>query len=179
MQKHKKGRNTRNLPYKLYKYKKKILTKKERRVLRLKRLKTYPRRFQFLKTPTNVGFLRVRVSANNIFCVLSDVSTKKIQLKASAGKYKIAVSRKKLRHIIKPFFVEFERELKSTKVQKNLVVVLSAPKKIKRGILRLLPDVLEKKNLIFQANAYKCYNGCRPSKKKRRKRRRWRITKFL
>lgn len=114
--------------------------------------------------------LTVKVTSNNIFCTLRNVIKNNILMTASSGKYNIKVSRKKLRHTFKPVLTSFFQEIKTKILVKDLFVVLIAPIKLRKQILKFIyPKILHNKNLIIKVKEKKCFNGCRVKKKKRKK----------
>ena len=114
-------------------------------------------------------FLRIKVCSNNIFSTISSDSHK-IFYSASSGKYKIKISKKNLKYHIKTFFLYFFRNLKFKIKFKNPLIVLTAPVRLRKQILKILFSFLSKnKKLIILVKNKKCFNGCRPKKKKRKK----------
>jgi ribosomal protein S11 len=178
MQKHEKKQKSK---LKFFKFSKRALQKYKKRLNFFRkqlRVKHIMRLTPVAFNENDVGLLGIRVTSNNIFCSLTDSINKNILLLSSAGKYKISVSRKKLRHVIKPFFVAFNRDLKTRVVAGAVVVNISAPIKIRRLIFKQLVSILSNKQFIIRVCHNKCYNGCRPAKKRRRKQRRLRISKY-
>jgi hypothetical protein len=51
------------------------------------------------------------------------------------------------------------------------------PKKIKKLVLEVISNNLKGKNLIIDVKSKKCFNGCRPPKKRRKKQKGLRIFK--
>jgi hypothetical protein len=51
------------------------------------------------------------------------------------------------------------------------------PKKIKKLVLEVISNNLKAKNLIIDVKSKKCFNGCRPPKKRRKKQKCLRIFK--
>lgn len=125
-------------------------------------------------------FLRFR--SNNIFCTLVDVFNKKTILNISSGKYKMNTSKKKLRYNTKMILKLFLKDISSYLKNKNnsFIIQIISPIKNRKQIIRFLREKLKKikrKNLIIYLKVLKCFNGCRPKKKKRKKRRQLRIFK--
>lgn len=178
-------------------YKKKILNKyKQRRIKKnferilkkLKRIrKTFKRKHHLLnyKYQQLIGLkinslkkFSIRVTSNNIFCTLSNVKQNKITLLGSSGKYSIKTSRKRLRYSLKTIVHSFLEELKKKKLStKRVLINIIAPLRLRKAILKLLTPFLKKKNVIINAQDKKCFNGCRPPKKKRKKRKGLRLFK--
>jgi hypothetical protein len=125
------------------------------------------------------NILNIKISSNNMFCTLNEAFTNKTLIKCCAGKYKIKLSKKSLKFHINKILYLFFRENKFRKAQvskKNLIVVLTAPARIKTKILKQFISI-SKKNLIIKINSKKCFNGCKVSKKKRKKQRGFRVFK--
>ena len=126
--------------------------------------------------------INIRIKQNNVFCSLVKLSTnkqKKSIISTSAGKEKIHVSKKTLRfnsrNIILSFLKKIRGDIKEIEV---LLVKIAAPLKLKILILRLFKrDYFTKKNIIFNLESKKCFNGCKAPKKRRKKRKGFRIFK--
>jgi ribosomal protein S11 len=119
--------------------------------------------------------LNIKITANNIFCNLKNRLTNKTLAAASSGKYKIKTTRKKLRYAIKLVLRAFMMEINSKYTFKTLIIKIIAPIKIRRYIVSFLGEVLKKKTqkLIIKVAHKKCFNGCRPAKKRRKKNKRF------
>lgn len=137
--------------------------------------------------------LTIRIKPNNVFCTLKNEINKKV-ISGSSTKYKIKMSKKTLRYnykiVVRSFLEETKKMLKSN----FLLVYITAPKKVRRELLRMLRKKLisqkksfskssddeEKKMfnaVVFNFHAKKCFNGCRAKKKRRNKQRGLRIYK--
>jgi len=123
--------------------------------------------------------LHIKVTSNNIFCNLKTRKKNKTLVFASSGKYKIKTTRKRLRYSIKLVLGAFMNELLLKFTVKRLIIKLIAPKRIKKQIIRFLATFLKDrtKKLIIKILTKKCFNGCRPAKKKRKKQKGLRIFK--
>ena len=152
-------------------------------VLKKLNLKWYRVSFhQFLTTKKFKAFskcLNVKVTSNNIFCNFKNRLTNKTLAVGSSGKYKIKTTRKRLRHAIKLVLRSFMIEIMSKHALKTLIVKIAAPIKIRRHIVSFLSETLKNKTqkLIIKIAHKKCFNGCRPAKKKRKKQKGLRIFK--
>lgn len=115
--------------------------------------------------------LYIRVNVNNIFCTLRNIHTNKILLNSSFGLLKLDTSKKKLNYNIKFLLENFLIQASSyLNLRKNLIVQIISAKKFRKKILNILKQKIKKKNLILRTKKNKCFNGCRPSKKRRKKR---------
>lgn len=137
--------------------------------------------------------LTIRIKPNNVFCTLKNETNNKV-VSGSSTKYKIKMSKKTLRYnykiVVRSFLEEAKKMLKSN----FLLVYITAPKRVRRELLRMLKKKLlsSKKSLfkssdsedkkmfnavVFNFHAKKCFNGCRAKKKRRNKQRGLRIYK--
>lgn len=121
--------------------------------------------------------LSIRVTPNNIFCTLTNLANNKTLNLGSSGKYAIKTSRKKLRFSSKLIIQSFLDEIKNKIKSDRLLINLISPIKIRKAILKQLSGYLTKKDLILNIEEKKCFNGCRPKKKKRKKQKGLRIFK--
>ena len=171
----------------LLKLNKKITKKKKKykaKQLILNNLIRSKRRYRFSATILNRKFLfiskylhkfklqiYIKVCQNNIFCTLKNVYTNKILLNLSCGILKLDTSKKKLNYNLKFVLETFFRNVNSYfKVNKSFIIQIISAKKFRKKILSILKYKLKKKNVVLRTKKNKCFNGCRPSKKKRKKR---------
>ncbi len=123
-------------------------------------------------------YITIRLGANNMFCTLKHLKKNKTIFSCSAGKYKLNVSKKKLKFmhkiILHKFFLKIKRYLK-TKIK--ILVKLISPVRIRKVIIKRLKMLFKKNTLILNLQENKCYNGCRPKKQKKKKRKGFRLFK--
>lgn len=113
----------------------------------------------------------IRVRPNNIFFTLKDIELDTVLANKSAGLYKIQVSKKSLRYNVKILLQFFFKDIENYfKKEKNFLVEIIAGIKIRRLIIKFLKQKVRKKNMILILKEKKCFNGCTPPKKKRKKR---------
>jgi len=118
----------------------------------------------------NISYaISIRVTPNNIFCNLSNLIEKKTILVSSAGTYKLNVSKKKLKFISKIIVQNFLKELSIIQVDKTVLIKVIGPIKTRKFIIKQFKVLLKRNNLIIRSNPLKCFNGCRPKKKKKKK----------
>jgi ribosomal protein S11 len=124
---------------------------------------------------TKVNF---RVTQNNIFCTLENVIDHKILEVGSAGKYKVKISKKTLRYNTKILIGVFLKRVK-LHLRKNLLLVnLIGPSRIRKPILKQVFEQFGiRSSIIADIDPKKCFNGCRPKKKRRKKQKGLRIFK--
>ena len=169
-----------------FKFKKKLGRKKKALIKRYSRSLRYKRHY-FVSVFDKINLLQqnevikkkisILIKPNNIFCTLEDLILKKTLLLYTSGKSKLHISKKTLRFnsklLIKNFLILLKRYVKSD----NLIVVISGPIKVRKFILKQTTLALKLNKLIIDVKAKKCFNGCRPKKKRRKKQKGLRIFK--
>lgn len=120
--------------------------------------------------------MHIIVKQNNIFCNIFNLKTNKLVTSLSSGKIKIKVSKRKLKHVFKYILAIYIEKINKLKL-KRLIINLIAPIKIRKKILKQLSSCLKKKSIVIKVSKKKCFNGCRPPKKVRKKRRKFRLFK--
>jgi len=139
----------------------------------------YSRKNSILNNTINWPKLKViiRVTTNNTFCTL--IKDKKIIYVGSAGIYKLKVSQKTMKFIIKSITKIFYDKIKSVLNDYNSIFIeIIAPLKVKKFLIKGLSFLRKKKkNLIINIKPKKCFNGCVPPKKIRKRKRKMRIFK--
>jgi len=122
--------------------------------------------------------LNIRVSPNNIFCNLKDGRSNNIVKSLSTGAVKLKTTKKRLNFNIKNFLFTFFKDIikiKELKVKKHALIKIVSPKKFRKRILKMFhggvfKKFIQKKNLILDLPSNKIFNGCRPKKDIRKKR---------
>jgi len=113
----------------------------------------------------------IRVRPNNIFFTLKDIKLNTVLVNKSAGLYKIQVSKKNLRYNVKILLQIFFKDIeKYFKKEKDFLIEIISGIKIRKLIIKFLKQKIRKKNIILILKEKKCFNGCMPPKKKRKKR---------
>lgn len=140
-----------------------------------------------VKTYTHIT---IRVTANNIFCTLKKHN--KTLCVGSSGIYKVHISKKILKTnikiVISKFLLNIKKKIRFSNFFLTIICAKKFKKKLLRQILKFRKKILKKqfkkiknKNLPLAIkinfNPKRCFNGCRASKKIRKKRRYFRITK--
>ena len=168
-----------------YKFKYKNISKKKKSIRRLKKIFKHKNyyfnpTFQTVvhsKKSTIKYQININVTPNNIFCTLKNLSSKKIVLIGSSGKYKLNVSKKTLKFKQKIIISHFIEEIKKY-LKKNLsIVYITGPIKIRKNIIKQISIMLKNYRFLVKIKELKCFNGCRPKKKKRKKQKGLRIFK--
>jgi hypothetical protein len=122
--------------------------------------------------------LSIKVKLNNIFVSLNCLKMKRTLFSVSTGKYKMKVSKKSIRFFIKPLLIRFFKDTKPFFKKSFLFVTIVSPLRLRKAILRLLQqNFFKNQKIIIKFLDKKCYNGCRVSKKIRKKRKRLRFLK--
>lgn len=138
------------------------------------------------KVGRKTKFLRltVRVAPNNMFCHIKDTKTNTVLRSVSSGSYKMKVSKKGIRNYSKLIANAFLKDLRDRQVNFNrpLVAKLIAPVGIRKPLLTIFKNSLfkklvKKKKLLLEVASKKVFNGCRPRKKVRKKRKGLRLFK--
>jgi len=157
--------------------------KKQKLLLKPKVLNKFKTIFKTKQVTFNTNFINIisgiqskrklrvtiKLTPNNVFCTLKNIKTSKTLLTRSSGSYKISVSKKKLKFSNKLILQLFIRELKPF-IKDNLIILqLSGPLKLRKSIIKQFAISLKSKELIIKTKELKCFNGCRPKKKKRKK----------
>lgn len=139
--------------------------------------------------------LTILIKKNNIFCNFSDFKNNKTLNSCSSGKYKIKVSKKTLKYthdlVLNKFYKEIwskvyakikKKEIKNNKVvkkvlRKGLFVNIVCSTRLRKKVCQYVYRRFKKIPLIINSLSKKVFNGCRPPKKVRKKRRKMRIYK--
>lgn len=121
--------------------------------------------------------LHIRIRANNVFCTLRYIPSNRIMLAHSSGKYRIKVSKKSLKFQNRIIVGKFLKRIKKWLKRKFILVLISGPVRIKTSILRQVRRNLKRSEVLIKTLERKCFNGCRPPKKRRKKRKGFRIFK--
>lgn len=134
--------------------------------------------FQILhKLPLKKSFIiNIKITSNNIFCTLKNKN--KILYILSAGKSIVkTLSKKTLRYKSQLIIKEFFKNIKNFLDKNNLLINIEGTKKIRSLILRNLSTYFKNKKIIININLKKCFNGCRPPKKRRKRQKGLRVFK--
>ena len=145
-----------------------------KKVFKTSRLPLDTEALKLLKVSTvnSIKFhLVIRLTPNNVFCSFINLKKNKTLFISSAGIYKLNVSKKTLNFnnkiIIQNFLDEVKKILFLTK--KFLLVTIYGPLNIRTSILTQLSKNLKGIKLIIKVKEMKVFNGCRPSKQRRKK----------
>jgi len=172
--------------YKKFKLNKQNLDKSKFSFLRIRKLLKYK---SYIANPTYQRLnkkdisndfksrINIRITPNNVFCTLRDSIRNKTLFLTSSGKSNVKTSKKVVRFSSKLITQVFFEKIRENLLSKNVIVNIIGPKKIKKSILEQVSNNLKNKNLIINVDSKKCFNGCRPAKKRRKKKKGLRIFK--
>lgn len=162
----------------IYKFHKKL---KEKKITKQFKFVMKYREYSYYKTLLGISpivrqyakkQIYILIKANNIFCLLKDLASKKILLLYSSGQSKLHISKKTLRFNSKIFISNFLILSKKYLKEKSfLFLTFLGPRNIRKKILKQITISLKKHVLVVDIRAKKSFNGCRPKKRRRKKRR--------
>jgi hypothetical protein len=115
--------------------------------------------------------LNIKITPNNIFCNLVRNTDNFMFDSCSSGKFKIKTSKKKIKHVFDLVLNSFFSTINKKQVYKGVVVCITSPIKIRKKIVNLVSLNFKKTPLLIKVLKKKSFNGCRPPKKIRKKRR--------
>jgi ribosomal protein S11 len=122
--------------------------------------------------------LHIRVNPNNIFFNLKLIKPKiRTLAHASSGLFKVKLTKKRLSHNAVSLLDSFLSRVRAKIFRRNLIIVIIAPKNLKFKLIKSISQLLKKRKLIIYIKPLKCFNGCRPPKKRRRKQKGLRLLK--
>ena len=160
--------------------KRKTFTKKFQIIQKYQKKTLETKLLYFLDIKKNKNFfsyqINIRIVANNIFCTLIKPLSQHIVYKLSTGTIALKTSKKSLKYNIKTTLKTFFKHIILILLKNSLIIKLTSPKYLKKILLTQIkyflkkqPKYLKKPHLIF-IQSKKCFNGCRPPKKIRKKR---------
>lgn len=126
-------------------------------------------------TASTKNSIYIKISPNNTMITWTDLKGN-VLYKISAGMLGLHSSKKNYKLINNMVLTEFFKRLKKEKKKKNLLFKISAPKILRRRLLRRLKFYMRSKN-FFEGLRKLAFNGCRPAKMRRKKRKGLKIFK--
>ena len=158
------------------------ITKKKRKTFQsLHRINKYLFKYKIIqslnKRKNLLKKVNIKITQNNIFGTLVDIKKNRIVYSASAGKYKMPISYKRMQDNYKSFTLKFLTILsKFLKNFNNTVFNLITPLKYRKTVYNLIKRKIKTKikknkkkqnpqNLIINIIPKKCFNGCRLKKR--------------
>lgn len=144
-----------------------------------KKINFYGNKKKILKLKNSFSrLLHIRVNPNNIFFNLKLIKPKiRTLAHASSGLFKVKLTKKRLSHNAVSLLDSFLSRIRSKIFRRNLIIVIIAPKNLKFKLIKSISQLLKKRKLIIYIKPLKCFNGCRPPKKRRRKQKGLRLLK--
>ena len=119
----------------------------------------------------------IRVTPNNVFCTLKNCFNNKTIKIGSAGKYKVKTSKKTLKYSCKIIVGFFLKEIRQDINSKKILVNMTGPINLRKSIIEQITKYIERNSITLNVNQKKCFNGCRPPKKRRKKQKGLRLFK--
>ncbi len=120
--------------------------------------------------------ISLNVKQNNIFCTLIN-NKNNILFVTSSGKEKVSTSKKTLKYSARNITISFLKKIRRYFRKSTLLIKIKAPLRIKINLLRIISKSINKKYTFIFIKNNRCFNGCKPPKKKRKKRHGLRIFK--
>jgi len=117
--------------------------------------------------------ITIKITPNNIFCTLKGVEKTLILL--TSGILKLKLTKRKLKFVSKIIIKKFIRNLKKIVANRTVLLTISGPVKIKKQVLKQFVKKLKSTGLIIFIKSKKSFNGCRPRKARKKKRKGFRI----
>lgn len=118
-------------------------------------------------------FIHFKIRQNNVFCNFRN--KKKTLLNINSGSVKVKVTKKRLnfnyRFVVEPFLSKILKSIS----KKRVLVAVECPSRLKKGFSIYILKKLRTSKLLLNFDPLKVFNGCRPSKQKRKKRVRFRV----
>jgi hypothetical protein len=115
----------------------------------------------------------IKITPNNIFCTFRSLKTTLIVL--TAGILKIKLTKRKLKFVSKILVQKFIKNLKKTIQGKVSILNISGPIKLVKKIVTQFVKELSESTLIINIKNKKSFNGCRPKKARKKKRKGLRV----
>ena len=114
---------------------------------------------------------------NNVFCTLKNCFNNKTIQVGSAGKYKVKTSKKTLKFSCKIIVGFFLREIRQDLSSKKILINLTGPITLRKSLIEQVTKSIKGNSVTLNVNQKKCFNGCRPPKKRRKKQKGLRLFK--
>ena len=132
------------------------------------------KKWYFLKEtiPNQAYFhkITIHVKPNNIFCTLANIYKRRVIAHYNTGMFCIKTTKKRLKqNIVKILFFFFKKIYK--RLKKTIILNLIVPKNLKKKIFKQISSMFltRQKHILINIQSKKCFNGCRPPKKQRKK----------
>jgi len=130
----------------------------------------------FYKNLTHINYIvNIKINPNNTLVTLTD-NLGNAKYKVSAGMLGLHSSKKNYKLVYNLVLTEFFKKLRNDKKYKNLLFRLNVPKLLRRRLIKRLKYYVKNSN-VFEGLRQLAFNGCRPPKMRRKKRKGLKITK--
>jgi hypothetical protein len=121
--------------------------------------------------------ISIKVTSSNVFCVLKKRKENKTLILVSGGTLKLRVSKKKIKFLYREIINAFLKRVKVHIKDELSTIRLYLPKRFLKPVVTTVKYFFRKKKFILNIEEKKCFNGCRPRKARRKKRKGFRIFK--
>jgi hypothetical protein len=113
----------------------------------------------------------IHIKPNNVFCTFINTYKKKILESSNSATFSINITKKQLKHNIPKLLLFFIKKI-FQRLKAQLIIKIISPKYLKKRILRQIRPFFSKyqKQLLIEMPSKKCFNGCKPPKNRRKKR---------
>ena len=162
----------------------KFRTKNQKSLVRFLRIRKNTKLFKnfflntfYKKVLITKHIINIKVNPNNTMITMAD-NFGNTKYKMSAGMLGLHSSKKNYKLVYNLVLTEFFKYLKNERKYKHLLFRLSVPKMLRRRIVKRLKFYIKTPN-IFEGLRQLAFNGCRPPKMRRKKRKGLKITKPL
>jgi len=138
-----------------------------------KKLSLLKKWYLLKKTIPNQNYfhkITIHVKPNNIFCTLANIYKKRVISHYNTGMFFIKTTKKRLKqNIVKVLFFFFKKIYKLLK--KTIILNLIVQKNLKKKLFKQISSMFltRQKHILINIQSKKCFNGCRPPKKQRKK----------
>ena len=138
-----------------------------------KKLSLLKKWYLLKKTIPNQNYfhkITIHVKPNNIFCTLANIYKKRVISHYNTGMFFIKTTKKRLKqNIVKVLFFFFKKIYK--RLKKTIILNLIVPKNLKKKLFKQISSMFlnRQKHILINIQSKKCFNGCRPPKKQRKK----------
>ena len=160
------------------------LKKTIRKFKRVFRYGNYIQKFKFKKLINDANLknklnylISIKITPNNIFCVLKNFNKNKTLFLLSAGILKLKITKRKLKFASRLLIKKFLSLIYLRTKKKLSLLKLSGPKKVRKIVLKEILKYLKGSRLIIFFQEKKSFNGCKPKKQRRKKRKGLRVLK--
>lgn len=164
--------------------KKKKFTKRSYKMYKLLKQRKKKKAVSFSLSSALSGFknrpvfsVAIRLTQNNVFCTLKNLVTKKTLQNSSSGTQGVHTSKKSLRYSCRQLVPAFLKRIPAAEPQSVFIANITVPKRLRKFVALKLANRFKGSRFFLFLNGKKCFNGCRPSKQRRKKHQKYRVFK--